>query len=664
MAAFFELKREALRLMEQNCTLAGQFGFETASATIREQITAFQKKKLMVVVAGEARRGKSSLLNALLNEVQPLFPVDINVCTNVVTIVQYGKQEKIQAYIEDTAQAHGYRVETVARDQIPDFVSEKGNPNNYKKVQMLNVSIPNDLLKEGVVFVDTPGVGSLNVAHAETTCSFLPNADLLLFVSDADSGMTESELNFLKRGYQYCPSVLFPLTKKDLNANYSTILEDNREKISAVLNIPAEDVQIIPVSSMAKLRSLKNGSKTMYANSNFAVLEDQLWTAIAKRRGEVLILPYLSAVKVELIKMLDSLKAQYQMLENGQGAAPQLIEELNKKIAALEMLQGNSVAWRNNLALFFTVLQNDISAQQRQITAEAQALVDERVSATSSKICKKANYADLLSDVNDLISQGILDIRDEITRRATEQAVQMESQSDLGICVNQKILEKLNYTPDENIQIDFAKKKTSDKLVKKGRTITMNTMGGTTIGTIIVGGAAGLLGLCIGGPVVMYEFAQVGGTIGASLGGVLGGTKGCLEALDKYDELDVSTVRKALIQHITTSVSGISRVTGNTLAQLRVAMSASFELQLKTRVKELQENITKIRESINLSRSEIPQTAAKSKKQIEQLQQLITLFDNLDEKAAAICSGGKPQGKAGAPDEKPEKKTEVTYGFL
>ena len=162
----------------------------------------------------------------------------------------------------------------------------------------------------------------------------------------------------------------------------------------------------------------------------------------------------------------------------------------------------------------------------------------------------------------------------------------------------------------------------------------------------------------------MYEFAQVGGTIGASLGGVLGGTKGCLEALDKYDELDVSTVRKALIQHITTSVSGISRVTGNTLAQLRVAMSASFELQLKTRVKELQENITKIRESINLSRSEIPQTAAKSKKQIEQLQQLITLFDNLDEKAAAICSGGKPQGKAGAPDEKPEKKTEVTYGFL
>ena len=94
MATFFELNRSALQLMEQSGTLAKNLGFEVAAGSIQGQIDAFQKKKLMVVVAGEARRGKSSLLNALLNEAQPLFPVDINVCTNVVTIVQYGEQEK------------------------------------------------------------------------------------------------------------------------------------------------------------------------------------------------------------------------------------------------------------------------------------------------------------------------------------------------------------------------------------------------------------------------------------------------------------------------------------------------------------------------------------------------------------------------------------------
>ena len=62
------------------------------------------------------------------------------------------------------------------------------------------------------MFVDTPGVGSLNISHAEATYGFLPNADLLLFVSDTNAGFTETELNFLKRGYQYCKNVIFPLT--------------------------------------------------------------------------------------------------------------------------------------------------------------------------------------------------------------------------------------------------------------------------------------------------------------------------------------------------------------------------------------------------------------------------------------------------------------------
>jgi type IV secretory pathway ATPase VirB11/archaellum biosynthesis ATPase len=40
---------------------------------------------LTVVVCGEFKRGKSSLLNALLEEVPPLFPVDARVATSVVT---------------------------------------------------------------------------------------------------------------------------------------------------------------------------------------------------------------------------------------------------------------------------------------------------------------------------------------------------------------------------------------------------------------------------------------------------------------------------------------------------------------------------------------------------------------------------------------------------
>lgn len=150
----------------------------------------------------------------------------------------------------------------------------------------------------------------------------------------------------------------------------------------------------------------------MYANSNFAALEEQLWTTIARRRGEILISPYLSAVREELEKILDNLKAQCLLLGSGQGVAPQLVEELNKKIAALETLQDSSAGWRSELNLFFTVLQNDVSAQQREIAAETQTLVDKQISAMGSKICRKANYVSLLSNVNDVLSRGVLDIQE------------------------------------------------------------------------------------------------------------------------------------------------------------------------------------------------------------------------------------------------------------
>ena len=142
MATFFELKHKAETMMTQGKTLAEKLGYSTSAQAIQEIIGTFDKKEMMVVAVGEARRGKSSLLNALLNEKESLFPVDVNVCTNVVTVVRYGEKEKVEVYLE-TPGKEGYRTETIGREQIADYVSEKGNPDNYKNVKLLNISIPN-----------------------------------------------------------------------------------------------------------------------------------------------------------------------------------------------------------------------------------------------------------------------------------------------------------------------------------------------------------------------------------------------------------------------------------------------------------------------------------------------------------------------------------------
>lgn len=622
MATFMELSKETEKALLKCAELAGKLGYNTAEENIREQLAAFKERELTVVVAGEARRGKSSLLNALLNEKEAIFPVDVNVCTNVVTILRYGETERFEVCIEDKSE-QGYRVETIQRNQIDNYVSEKGNPNNFRNVKLLKAYVPNELLKEGVVFVDTPGVGSLNIEHAEATYGFLPNADLLLFVSDALSGLTESELSFLRRGYGYCNSVIFPLTKKDLTPDYETFVEDNRSKISSTLDIPVDEVTVIPVSSSAKLRYLQRGSKAAYISSNFAQLEEAFWAAIAKRRGEVLLRPYLAAARAELAKLLDNLVAQYQTL--GSNMAESLMNELKEMMLKLELLQDQGAEWRSDLNLFFTLLQTDMTNEQQKITQEAQDLVEERIRKLDKKICKPENYNALVSDVNDIITRGLLDIRDTIADR-TEMKVQTVRDSlDLDVNVNESALGKLQFQPTE-VEINFPKKKATERLINGGRSIKMNAMGGSAAGGIL----GGIIGFCVGGPVGM----AYGAAIGTSGGSLLGGAKGCVEALAKYDQLDVNTVNRAINKHINNSMRVVASSVNSAIAEIRATVTSTFEKELKKRVKELNENIAQLKKNLSLAEHELAKRKEELKAQIGQLNQAVKYLDTLDQKIA------------------------------
>lgn len=645
MSTFLELSKGTEKLLAQTEALLRRLDYGAAADNIREQIKAFQKKELTVVVAGEARRGKSSLLNALLNEKESIFPVDVNVCTNVVTILRYGETEKIEAFIEDIHSENGYRVEAIDRGEIENYVSEKGNPNNFKKVKMLQASVPNKLLQEGVVFVDTPGVGSLNVEHAEATYSFLPNADLLLFVTDTMAGMTETELDFLRRGYSYCKNVIFALTKKDLADNYEVFAEDNRTKISNALEIPPEQIDIIPVSSVAKLRYLTTGRKAMYLNSNFQKLENCIWSTISRTRGEILLLPYLAEARADIVKLLDNIVAQYQTL--GSAVTSDLIDELNEMVKKLDTLQDQGADWRSNLNLSFSLLQTAVNAEQQKISQSARDLIEERVQALDKKICDPAKYKQLISDVNDLITRGLLDIRDMLSEATNRKMSELQSALDLELGTNEDILGKLQFQPSDP-EIRFPKKSFSDTLVSKGRNITMNTMGGTTVGSIL----GGIVGFCVGGPAGI----QMGATIGGAAGTLFGGTKGCLEAFSKYDQLDVNTVSKALNKHVATSMNGVSSCISVVLTEVRSVVSTSFEKQLKKRVKELQENISQLKKNISLAQNDIPKRQAELKTQLGQLNQLIKLHDNL----MKIIAGEGPADQNPAAEEPTVQKKSDT----
>lgn len=661
MTGFIELKNNIASLIDKSGEAVGKLGYSNSAESIKEIKNALDKKELMIVTIGEARRGKSSLLNALLNEVQPLFPVDVNVCTNVVTIVRYGETESVEVYIADSSNENSIRKETIERNCIGEYVSEKGNPNNYKNVKSLNIMLPNELLKEGVVFVDTPGVGSLNIDHAETTYSFIPNADMVLFVSDANSGYTESELDFLKRSYSYCKNIIFPVTKKDTNMDYQIIVDDNIEKISNTLNLSPDAIQMIPVSSTAKIRFLNNGNKSMYVNSNYEKLENTIWSTIAKTKADILLRPFIQDVRQELEKVYNSIIVQSEMLSADEEKLTQLIKAYDDESSKLKKFQAEGADWKNDLNYYFQGLLSKKNMNVQEINTAALNKLEQTIQVMDTKICDEKNYTKLLIEINDIISQGALNFREMIDSGISEKISEIRETLSLDMDINKNIFERIKFEGANEIVIEYKKQKVSDKFIGKGRSITMNTMGASAIGGVAGALIGGVIGTFMGAPV---SGIQLGVAAGQSVGALFGGAKGCVELLSKYSALDVNTVKREISQYIASSVKNVGFIIDDVCLELKKQTLGILDKDLKNRLSEISENMVRIRDSAGTVKSDIPKKQAMFEQQKDMLQKLEEKWEILDKTIIAECCKSIPENDCSKTDEISENNEKISYEFL
>lgn len=176
-----------------------------------------------VMVVGEFKQGKSSLVNAALNA--PVCPVDDDVATSVPTLVRYAAEPR--AGIVRRTEIGTSAVETIDFAAVPVYASELGNPGNDQGLQAVEIGVPRRLLADGMVLIDTPGVGGLGSTHTSATVAALPTADVVLFVSDASQEMTRPELEFLTVAHETGAAIAFVLTKTDFYPDWRRIRDLN-----------------------------------------------------------------------------------------------------------------------------------------------------------------------------------------------------------------------------------------------------------------------------------------------------------------------------------------------------------------------------------------------------------------------------------------------------
>jgi small GTP-binding protein len=179
----------------------------SARLDLEEGRRRLEDARVNLVVLGEFKRGKSTLVNALINT--DVVPTGVLPLTAAVTVVRHGTTPRLVVSFED-----GGRQE-VALAQIGDFATETGNPGNRRHVRLLTVELPVPLLAEGVQLVDTPGIGSVYAHNTETALGFLGQVDAALFTLAADQPLSGVEEQLIRDAAERVPRIFFALNKVD-----------------------------------------------------------------------------------------------------------------------------------------------------------------------------------------------------------------------------------------------------------------------------------------------------------------------------------------------------------------------------------------------------------------------------------------------------------------
>ena len=190
-----------------------------------------------VVIVGETKRGKSSLINALLG-VPGLSPVDAAVAT--ATYLQFVPgQPGARAWLPGSA-------EPIVIDGLAGWATGE------QRARRIEVTHPAPLLRY-VSLLDTPGVGGLDPAHTAVALAAVERATALMFVADASAPLSRPELDFLVAASERVDAVVFALTKVDAYPGWRRILDDNKALLQAHAPRFAEAAWFAVSSTLAEL---------------------------------------------------------------------------------------------------------------------------------------------------------------------------------------------------------------------------------------------------------------------------------------------------------------------------------------------------------------------------------------------------------------------------
>jgi hypothetical protein len=339
-----------------------------------ERLTLARRKLadpgIHLVVVGEFKQGKSSLVNALLGVTA--CPVDDDVATALPTYVRYGKEVAAQVILEGDPPVR----EPIPTDQIRKHTLEGGQVlADGRTIAGVEVLLPRNMLAGGLTVVDTPGLGGLGSAHAAASLAATAMADAVLFVTDASQELTRTELDFLRRARDLCGTVACVVTKTDFYPAWRTIRDLNEGHLRQVGDVP-----LMAVSSSLRLHAVKHNDAEMNTESGFRELVRFVTDEVGQGGTDRIAKEAVGEVIAVCGQFTEQFRGERSALADP-ASAQQVIDDLTATKQRVETLRAVASRWNQTLSDGVSDLtadvEHDFRGRIRKVIAEADEAIEE-----------------------------------------------------------------------------------------------------------------------------------------------------------------------------------------------------------------------------------------------------------------------------------------------